>query len=1071
MYKNYLKNSFFDFVRNDEKLFQEVVISDKNKFFVWDFENQDNLWMSDSLCTTLGLDNEVFENNLNLWKSHLFFSSNLKKELSNLNNSINFKTAVTFINSENQKIDINSTLFFQKNQKGIIQNIIGLIDTIDFLHLNKNEIKYNNLLNSLKITEDRFSFISDNISDGIFIVEDSKMVFASSAYLKMARISFQEKEKLQNEDPLHNVHPEDKERLFALLTHTITNKLPSIKYIFRCQIANGDYIWREDIMNLQHGEGIKYKAIIITRDITADKIIELEKTERQKSIDLQNRLLIKLYSNTTELEIGNKINLITKIALEGLNIDRSNYWEIEEDFLVCKNHTDITQDSPSLNLKLNVRDLPKYFEAMNNQTAIVADDVLTNEFTSELIDSYLKPLGITDMLDIPVRENGNIHGVLCFEHRDDPRVWSDNDISFARSLADFLSLSLEAERRKNAEQQLIQNQEKLKFISENTSDGVLIIEKNKITYASPAYTKLSGYPVDFLKGLDLADVFSYIHPDDLSAMKKNIYTNIDKKTERFSYEYRIRGINNKYYWREDSATVLYKKGEPYSQFILISRDITQRKKTEQELIQNEQQLRLISENSTDGFVIIENKIITYISPSYAKFLGYEMEEILNSDTDYILNSIHKDDRDRIAKFVYQNLENQVISFKSEFRLKGKDGVYHWREDSTNVVYDKNGKYSKYIIISRDINERKETEQKLVESEQQLRLITENTSDGVFVVENSKITFVSPAYLKLLNYTIHDVLKLSIDDIFNHFHPEDLITLKPYIYDCLRTKKTAFKYEVRFKDSSGNFHWREDSANVIYDENGQYSKYIVVTRDISVRKETENERNRLHKITEKQNQKLVNFTHIVSHDIRSHTSNLSMILELFEETKDDEDQEKYFLMMKESTNKLSDTIYYLNETVAVQSGKNHDYKLLNLKSEVDKALLGVKAFVKTNEARLKISIDNDIKVNVTQSYLESIMFNLLTNAIKYKSNKRKPEINITAKKINNEVELTIQDNGIGIDLNRNKNKIFGMYKTFHGNEDAVGLGLFMVKNHIESMGGRIEIESELDRGTTFKLYFI
>ena len=100
-----------------------------------------------------------------------------------------------------------------------------------------------------------------------------------------------------------------------------------------------------------------------------------------------------------------------------------------------------------------------------------------------------------------------------------------------------------------------------------------------------------------------------------------------------------------------------------------------------------------------------------------------------------------------------------------------------------------------------------------------------------------------------------------------------------------------------------------------------------------------------------------------------------------------------------------------------------------------------------------------------------MFNLITNAIKYQSSNRKPKITILATRNDNYIQIDIADNGQGIDLDKYGDKIFGMYKTFHGNSDAVGLGLFMVKNQIEAMGGKIAVESQLDIGTTFKLHLV
>ena len=823
----------------------------------------------------------------------------------------------------------------------------------DILSLLLEENKKRIAEKSLLENQDRFKFISENISDGIYIIENEILVFASSTYLEMLGLSEEEKRNSHSIDMFELTHPDDKERVIGDIYGAASKKLPSIKYVFRCRKKNGEYMWREDIMNIHYDvSGHAFRAVTIARDITQEKEKELEIINKQKAIDLQNKLLIKLYANTVDLSIKEKINYITIIAAEGLTIDKASYWEIEDKQLVCKNLFDGIENSQTRNQKLNIRELPKYIEAIKNQTAIIADDVLTNEITSELLESYLMPLGINDMLDIPVRKNGKFHAVLCCEHRNNSRVWSENDVSFARSLADFLSLALEEDKRKKAEKRLNENQEKLR--------------------------------------------------------------------------------------------------------------------------QSEYHLRLITENSSDGFVILENEKVTYVSPSYAQFMGYRTENLIGISDNQIFNSIHPDDREKAKNDIEENLKNKIASFKYEFRFKRKSGDYYWREDYANIIYDekdKNSRYSKYIIISRDIHERKQIENKLIESEKQLRLITENTSDGVVVIENGKLTYISPSYTRLLQYSKDDYANFTIDDIFNNFHPDDINVVRPYIYDSLSRKIAELKYEFRFKDANGQYHWREDSANVIYDESGKMSKYIVVTRDISARKEAEKEKNRLYKITVKQNEKLIKFTHIVSHDIRSHTSNLSMILDLFEETNNPEEQKEYFDMLKQSTNKLSDTIFYLNETVAVQSGEKNEKIKLNLKSEIEKAILGINAIILTNKVVIDIEIEDTIEIIATQSYLESIIFNMLTNAVKYKSPSRNPVINIKAEKTDSQIKLTIQDNGIGIDLVKNKDKIFGMYKTFHGNPDAVGLGLFMAKNHIESMGGRIEVESELDKGTVFNMYFV
>jgi K+-sensing histidine kinase KdpD len=244
--------------------------------------------------------------------------------------------------------------------------------------------------------------------------------------------------------------------------------------------------------------------------------------------------------------------------------------------------------------------------------------------------------------------------------------------------------------------------------------------------------------------------------------------------------------------------------------------------------------------------------------------------------------------------------------------------------------------------------------------------------------------------------------------------------------------------------------------------------LMLLLEQSRHRETEREIEKLYAVSKKLNEKLLDFTYIISHNIRSNTSNMSMIMDLIDDTKDEPEKLEYFKLLRESNDKLSETIHYLNETINIQLGSKESKVRLNLKSEIEKTLLGVNGIIKKENTSIRINVPDDMEIRTIPSYFESIMFNLITNAIKYKSPGRNPEIEITAKKTNSKTEIVVMDNGCGIDLVKNRNKIFGMYKTFHGNDDAVGLGLFMSKNHIEALGGSIAVESEPGKGSIFKV---
>jgi signal transduction histidine kinase len=129
-----------------------------------------------------------------------------------------------------------------------------------------------------------------------------------------------------------------------------------------------------------------------------------------------------------------------------------------------------------------------------------------------------------------------------------------------------------------------------------------------------------------------------------------------------------------------------------------------------------------------------------------------------------------------------------------------------------------------------------------------------------------------------------------------------------------------------------------------------------------------------------------------------------------------------------------------------------------------------AQIMETKAEVISDFSNATEVNYPKIYLESIMLNLLSNALKYSSKKRNPKIIFKTCIKNGQTILTVTDNGLGIDLNVHGKKIFGLHKTFHRVENAKGIGLFMTKAQVEAMGGKISIESQVDKGSVFKIIF-
>ena len=216
----------------------------------------------------------------------------------------------------------------------------------------------------------------------------------------------------------------------------------------------------------------------------------------------------------------------------------------------------------------------------------------------------------------------------------------------------------------------------------------------------------------------------------------------------------------------------------------------------------------------------------------------------------------------------------------------------------------------------------------------------------------------------------------------------------------------------------------------------------------------------------QNKRLLNFSYIVSHNLRSHTSNINSISTLLENENDESEREELISLLKKVSESLNETMYNLNEVINIQSNTHLNKEKLNLNLYITNTINVLSEQIHIKNVVINNSIEDTTLVHYNPAYLESILLNFISNAIKYSSPNRQPIIDISYNSSN--YELKIADNGLGIDLVKHGDTIFGMYKTFHKNSDSRGLGLFITKNQIEAMGGSIQVESEIDKGTTFTI---
>jgi PAS domain S-box-containing protein len=350
----------------------------------------------------------------------------------------------------------------------------------------------------------------------------------------------------------------------------------------------------------------------------------------------------------------------------------------------------------------------------------------------------------------------------------------------------------------------------------------------------------------------------------------------------------------------------------------------------------------------------------------------------------------------------------------------------------------------------------------------------------FALENSNIgiwdfdadlnrVFYSKESKKIIGF-YNDEFGANPSDWNDRVHPEDQERYFQDFKNHLQGREPLYKNEHRVRCKDGSYKWILDKGKIIeWLDDGTPKRIIGTHTDITDRKRRETKLTSSLNIITSQNQKLLNFAHIVSHNLRTHTSNLDYMIEFYEESNSNRDKLDYFNHIKSIGKSLFDTVNDLEDIVKVQINKKAlETHPLNLVDYINRALKVLKADIKDYNASINVDVSESIYIDFLPAYLESILLNIFTNAIKYRKEDTLLKINISAEETAENYILKITDNGIGIDLEKYGQKLFGMYNTFHNKTeyDSRGIGLYITKNQLEAYGGNITVNSKLGSGSTF-----
>ena len=323
--------------------------------------------------------------------------------------------------------------------------------------------------------------------------------------------------------------------------------------------------------------------------------------------------------------------------------------------------------------------------------------------------------------------------------------------------------------------------------------------------------------------------------------------------------------------------------------------------------------------------------------------------------------------------------------------------------------------------------------------------------------------INPAVSKLLGYSNEELFS---NPISTFIHPDDReITSK--FRNELKKNNPLLNFENRYVTKSGEIVWLSWTSMPIDNEKLVYA----IAKNITHNKKQEEERNLLLTNFTKINKDLKKLSYTNSHDLRSPVNNLLSIFSLLDVSKIEDEETLHFIeMLKSTSESLRQALNDYVDILILEENNNAQIEQLSLEESLKTVSRSINSLIQDSRTTINADFSELEKINFNKAYLESTFLNLITNSIKYAVPGRLPIITISSQKKNGTSQLIFSDNGQGFDMNVVKDKIFGLHQKFHNHVDSKGIGLYLVHNHINSLGGSITMESEVNVGTKFILSF-
>ncbi|WP_170863124.1 PAS domain-containing sensor histidine kinase [Pseudozobellia thermophila] len=633
------------------------------------------------------------------------------------------------------------------------------------------------------------------------------------------------------------------------------------------------------------------------------------------------------------------------------------------------------------------------------------------------------------------------------------------------NITNILGISQDVTDQQEFQARLIKKNHLLNLAEEKASMGHWYWKTGtKTLLASKNLLRLFGQDFD-REDVRIKHLLKFVHPEDATAVRQYTSHALSKKRlDRF--EFRI-VLNNGHIKILRTSGEVYLDGNNEIEEILgIFQDVTEQKDYESHILKNNYLLNLAEEKASMGHwhTKSDSPVVT-MSQNLENIFGIKG----NGDgitLDEMLQRIHPEDREQVRSEFGLIKKNKAFK-EFMFRIVLNDGRVKTLFVPNEVQIDHKEGVSEILGVCQDITRQRAEELKF-------RNLLDSAPNPTFIINYDRsIVMANKQAQHLFGYTSKELLGQSIRKLF----PKRFYPVGDMLQDAFFSNPTVQKVDLKESLYMRNKQGEEIPVHITLGPVQTESGLLVswVARDITQEKLAESlilqakeNLERLTKELRSQNHQLEDFSYITTHNLRAPVNNLNALLKLYKTASTEAEKSLLFEKLERVTGHLTLTLDTLVDSLKVQTNQSMLLEKLSLNKVLAKTKEILMAEIEHTGASLHCDFSEVDHVIYVRLYLESLFQNLINNSLKYRDPERSPVITISSKLSNGTVTLLFSDNGLGMDLQKYGHNLFRLNKVFHNHPEAKGVGLYMTKTQIESVGGDIRADSEVGKGTTFKI---